>query len=151
VSRGSFCPSKTLTVIFPRYQADVRFQNCFCYSTCDCQWLSRISCARLRLTYSSSQEIVLPNGFYDAAIDMVYGKGEVLDLHPSHCLTQRAVVANSFLATLNSRKVLRAAGTRENGSTTDDSTDIPLSTPPATTIITGMFRVSNITSLHCCH
>ncbi|KIM74059.1 hypothetical protein PILCRDRAFT_828574 [Piloderma croceum F 1598] len=75
-------------------------------------------------------EIVLPNGFYDAAIDMVYGK----------------VVANSFLATLNSRKVLRAGGTHDNGSTTDDSTDIPLSTPPATTIISRMFRTTTAES-----
>ena len=103
-----------------------------------------------RLTYWNFQEIVLPNGFYDAAIDMVYGKGEILELRSSHCLTQRAVVANSFLATLNSRKALRAAGTRENGSTTDDSTDIPLSTPPATRIV-GMYSVSNIMSLYCCH
>jgi len=68
-------------------------------------------------------EVALPLTFIDAAIDMVYGK----------------VVANSFLATLNSRMSLKGSSVRGDLSSTGDSTSIPMSRRPKTTTITSMY------------
>jgi len=68
--------------------------------------------------------LVFPKTLYTAAIDMVEGK----------------LVANSLLATLNSRQALKGAGVRGQLSTTDDTTtSIPLSTP-VRTVITEMYK-----------
>ena len=55
-----------------------------------------------------------------------------------------AVVANSLLATLNSRQALKGGGARDGDpSMTDDTTTgIPLSTP-VRTVLTGLYAVSD--------
>jgi len=72
-------------------------------------------------------EIALPNGFYVAVINMVYGK----------------VVANSLLATLNSRGALKGSNVRERPTSVGKTrTSIPMSPPRAvpSTTITTMYR-----------
>jgi len=66
--------------------------------------------------------IALPETFYTVSLEMIYGK----------------LLANSLLATLNSRQALKGEGVRGDPSTTDDTTtSIPLST--VRTVITGIY------------
>jgi hypothetical protein len=58
-----------------------------------------------------------------------------------------AVVANSLLATVNSRQALRGAGVREDSSNTDDTTTSIQMSTPVHTVITGMYVVSDWVSL----
>ena len=97
------------------------------------------------LTYSFVQYLALPQSFYSPALDITHGKSESFDSGTSCGLTFYGVIANSLLAALNSRQVLRGMQMRVNHLARGDAPNsIPLSIRSVRAISTRMYTVSHL-------